>query len=426
MATTALDDYRRIFGLPAFRRFWGGFAVSVLGDAMTRVALTWLVYDLTGSARALGWLMVCFTGPIVVGGLLAGWLLDHFERRLVMMADNLLRGAALALVPLLHAAGQLELWHIYLAAAVYGFLMMISLAGGPALLPALAPPELLRTANALEMLGFTVAGVLGPPLTGLLIGPLGAANIVVLDVASYAAFALALATIRVPQDAQASGASDGSLGEAVRLLRGNRVLLSTTLMFMAFNLGSGFMYLALPLASDRLLHGGPRLYGLLLGVLAAGEVAAVVAVGALTLPLALGALICLAQLGAGLSLAIFFLGRNVGTALVALFLYGVCSAPLTVWAQTLRMAIIPQRLRGRSFALLRTIMQAGGPLGAAIGGLLLPLLGVPAMLGLAALVVGAPGAAGWRVRALRLADQPRVAIDDAPASLLEETSLAGD
>jgi MFS family permease len=197
-------------------------------------------------------------------------------------------------------------------------------------------------------------------------------------------------------------------------------------MFMAFNLGSGFMYLALPLASDRLLHGGPQLYGLLLGVLAVGEVAAVVAVGALTLPLALGALICLAQAGAGLALLIFYVGRNVWTAVVALFLYGVCSAPLTVWAQTLRMAIIPERLRGRSFALLRTIMQAGGPLGAASGGLLLPLLGIPAMLGLAALVVGAPGAAGWRVRTLREADQPRHSADEIPDTVLKETPLVGD
>src|SRR4051812_15335990 len=123
MSTTARDDYRQIFEIPAFRRFWGGFAFSALGDAMTRVALTWLVYDLTGSARALGLLMVCFTGPIVVGGLLAGWLLDRFERRAVMLADNLLRGATLALVPILQAAGRLELWHMYVAAGVYGCLM---------------------------------------------------------------------------------------------------------------------------------------------------------------------------------------------------------------------------------------------------------------------------------------------------------------
>src|SRR5262245_51846577 len=114
------ERYRQIFQNKSFALFWSGFSFSVLGDAMTRVALTWYVYEVTGSAEALGWLMLCYTGPIVVGGLIAGWLLDRFDRRAVMMADNLARGAAVVLIPLLHAMGRLAIWHIYLVAAVYG------------------------------------------------------------------------------------------------------------------------------------------------------------------------------------------------------------------------------------------------------------------------------------------------------------------
>ena len=87
------DRYRQIFQNRSFRRFWIGFTFSVLGDAMTRVALTWFVYEATGSAEALGWLMLCYTGPIIVGGLLAGALLDRFDRRKVMLVDNVVRGA---------------------------------------------------------------------------------------------------------------------------------------------------------------------------------------------------------------------------------------------------------------------------------------------------------------------------------------------
>src|SRR5215203_1746912 len=121
--------YREIFALVAFRRFWLAFTCSVVGDAMTRVALTWFVYDTTGSARDVGWLLLCYTGPVVVGGLVAGSLLDRFDRRRVMAIDNLLRGAAVAAIPVLDATGRLAIWHVYAVAAVYGFLMMISLAG---------------------------------------------------------------------------------------------------------------------------------------------------------------------------------------------------------------------------------------------------------------------------------------------------------
>jgi hypothetical protein len=138
-------------------------------------------------------------------------------------------------------------------------------------------------------------------------------------------------------------------------------------------------------------------------LLAAGEVISSLMAGSRTPRLPLGLLICLAQLFSGVSL-VFLLMGNIWGAVLAMVLHGLCSAPLTIWAQTLRMAIIPERLRGRTFALLRTIMQGGGPLGGGLAGVLLPLVGVRVMLGLAGLVAGAPGAIGLYVRALRRAD----------------------
>ena len=86
-----------------------------------------------------------------------------------------------------------------------------------------------------------------------------------------------------------------------------------------------------------------------------------------------------------------------------LFLLGFFSAPLTIWAQTLRMQIIPAELRGHTFALLRTLMQGATPLGGALAGFLLPLMGIQMMIALSSLVIGAPGLAGIRTDALRQA-----------------------
>jgi hypothetical protein len=87
-------------------------------------------------------------------------------------------------------------------------------------------------------------------------------------------------------------------------------------------------------------------------------------------------------------------------AAVGLFLLGFFSAPLTIWAQTLRMQIIPIEMRGRTFALLRTLMQGATPLGGALAGFLLPVIGIFLTIGMSALVIGVPGLVGMQVQEL--------------------------
>jgi predicted MFS family arabinose efflux permease len=94
---------------------------------------------------------------------------------------------------------------------------------------------------------------------------------------------------------------------------------------------------------------------------------------------------------------------SIPAAVAGLFLLGAFSAPMTVWAQTLRMQILPPELHGRAFALLRLIMQAGNPLGAALSGALFPLLGLLGLIAASAAVMSIPGVLGLSIRDLRIA-----------------------
>jgi MFS family permease len=404
-----LQRYQEIFRFRAFRLFWLGFTFSTLGDVATRVALTWYVFEKTDSPAALGLLALTYTGPIIISGLFVGTILDRFDRRSVMIVDNLIRGTIMALIPLLHFLGLLQLWHIYLASLVYGSLVMVSLAGSPALVPDLVDEEHLATANALETLSYTLSAVVGPLIAGFLIPLIGAPRVVLLDAASYLLFAFLLmrmpATVRKMQGAEnvvdAIAMLQYRLADAGKLLVQNPILLTTTLMFMAFNLGLGAFLTILPVFSTNVLNGGSQLYGLLLGALAVGEVLSSVLAGTLDLPYPLGKLIALAQLTSGLMLGLLLLGFNIPLAIISMVLLGFCSAPLTIWAQTLRMKIIPAALRGRTFALLRMLMQSTNPAGGMVGGFLLPLLSFPVMIGLAAGVIALAGFIGLQVRPLR-------------------------
>ena len=407
MAKLQFNAYRDILKNRNFLLFWSGFTLSSVGDSLTRVALTWFVFEETNSPQALGILTIAYTAPILIGGFIAGPLLDRFSPRRVMVVDNLIRGLSFAALPFLHALGLLEIWHVYVFAAIYGSLMMVSLAGGPTLIPSLVNRDQLETANAMETLSFTLSNVIGPPLAGLLIVWIGTANIIILDAISYFLFAFMLIGISAaqsPHTAVENKSDSLSLMSAVRLMIANKILLSTTLMFMAFNVGLGALTVFLPLVSDRIAPGSSQVFGALLGALALGEVLSAGLAGSLRMNLRLGVRIALAQMLSGLSLALLVLQASFWAAASGLFLLGLFSAPLTIWAQTLRMRIIPVEMRGRTFALLRTLMQGATPLGGALAGFLLPVIGMQLMIGLSSVVISAPGLVGMQVSELKEAD----------------------
>jgi predicted MFS family arabinose efflux permease len=160
----------------------------------------------------------------------------------------------------------------------------------------------------------------------------------------------------------------------------------------------------LPFLTDRILSGGPQLYGLLLGVLAAGEMLGAILAGSYV-GRRLGLGICVVQTLSGIAALLIALIPSLTTTALGLFLVGAFSAPMTVWAQTLRMQTIPPELHGRAFALLRLMMQGGNPVGAALSGPLFQMIGVFGLIAASAAMMGLPGAVGFAVKGLRRAER---------------------
>ena len=376
----------------------------MLGDAVTRTTLIWYVFDHTGSPVSLGWLSFCFAAPVVVGGMTAGWLLDRCDRRKIMALDSLVKCALVVSLPILAGLDALALWYVYVAASIFGFLMMIPLAGVPSLLPSLVSENDLDAANALETIGYTAGGVLGPPLAGLFVARVGPLDALYIDAVTYLTFAWAIWRCRPQVAASGRDSGDGaSLIDAARLIARNPVLASTTLMYLVFNVGLGALLVIVPVFADTVLGGGPELYGVLLGCIAIGELLSSTGVGFVRMSIAPGLAICLALLLCGAAVAAVAMSPTIGVTAVSLALYGAFSAPLTIWGQTLRMRVIPPGFHGRCFAIMRTLMQGGGPLGGLSAGFALPVLGVRSAIGGVALITCVVGGLGLMISELRRA-----------------------
>jgi MFS family permease len=357
----------------AFRRLWLASVLSLAGDAASWVAMAALV--LSSAHGSLPLLTVLYTAPVAVGGLAAGWALDRFDRRRLLAADAAVRGVVFAGIPVAAAAGSLGSTQVYATAAVYGLLKMISLAGFPALIPRLVDPGQQTAANALESAGFGVAIVAGPALAGVALGlGLPPAAVIAGDAATYLVFAATLAvTPLAPQapDAQANHrqAPSAAIGEVVRLVIRHPVIRDTTVMFAAFNIGEGALLVVLADQARR-AGFGPGGYGWLIAAMAAGELAAALVLIHVRWRAPLVVSVLAAQLAAAaVTTGLLSSGRAV--TVTSLVLLGCCTAPMTAWAQTLRMQAAPSRMHGRLFALLRTAMQATPPVGALMAGITL-------------------------------------------------------
>jgi MFS family permease len=198
-------------------------------------------------------LAALYTAPVAVGGLLAGWALDRYDRRLLLAGDSLLRAAVFATVPVFAALGELGVAQLYLVAAVYGMLKMISLAGFPALIPSLVPAGQLTAANALESVSFGIVGLVGAVAAGVAVATVEPGDVVAFDAFSYLLFAACLLSTRGlararPARGRAAGQGGRGLGLVLRLVFCKPVLRDTTVMFALFNIGEGCCWCCCPAA----------------------------------------------------------------------------------------------------------------------------------------------------------------------------------
>jgi len=391
---------------------WGGATISALGDGMSFVALVWLMVERGGGAGDIGLLSAIYTAPVIVGGLVAGVILDRFDRRRVIAADNAIRGLAIASVPIAAAVGVLTTTQLFVVAAIYGLLFMTSIAGIPSLIPTLVDEDELTTANAMESITYGIAGLIGPGLAGLVITMLNATTVLAIDAVTYGAFVVCLLLMRAPTPTTAStivghvaepGAGDrpagepatsGGMGPALRFVLGAPAIVVITVMYMGLNVAGGISSVLIPIYARDVLAGDATTYGLILSVMTGGELLGLITIGAIGWRWPLGRSIAAGATLSGLILGLMVLRPGLVLTLVILGASGFTESSLTPWAQTIRMRLIPPNLRGRVFALLRTTMQSTRPIGAVLGGIVLAGGDVTLALALVALLVFLPGLVG--------------------------------
>src|ERR1051325_8205752 len=144
-----------------FALLWIGQTTSRLGDSLHRIALAWWVLEKTGSATAMGTVLVLSQIPLLIFLLIGGVVVDRFPRLRIMFLSDLLSGLVVTFIAVFSWLNYLQIWHILFASLVFGLVEAFFFPAYQSVIPQIVPSDMLVSANSLNGLSQRVTGILG-------------------------------------------------------------------------------------------------------------------------------------------------------------------------------------------------------------------------------------------------------------------------
>ena len=347
-----------------FRLLTLGNVVSGLGTQAALVALPFQVYAQTKSAFLTGLLGAVELGPLVAMALLGGALADRFDRRKVLLLDQIALVLCSGTLALLSFAHVTPLGLLYVLGGLLAGAGAVQNVTRGAIVPNLVDPQRLRSALALTFGLFQLTLVVGPAVGGVLIGAFGVGTAYAVDAVSCLAMVGAVVAMG-PQPALHRAAEISvrrSIGDGLRFVRGNDALVGSfvvDLIAMTFGMPRALF----PVLAVSVYHAGAEGTGLLFAAVSAGATVAALTTGWLEHARRLGRIVLWAVVVWGAAIALAGLAGSLLLAAVLLAVAGAADSVSAVCRSTINQTVTPDAMRGRMSSVFSLVVTSGPRLG---------------------------------------------------------------
>ena len=391
-----------------FALLWTGQTTSRLGDSLYRIALAWWVLEKTGSAVTMGTVLILSQIPLLLFLLIGGVVVDRLPRIRIMFASDVLSGLVIASVAVFSWLDLLQIWHIYVASILFGFVEAFFFPAYQAVIPQITPSELLTSANSLNGLGQRVTGIVGPALGAALVAAGGTSVTFALDALSFfisAVCVLPLLRLNLDPDRREADTTgekrrtERSINAALKqgfadLLEGFKLVARipwiwiTILLFGLINImDAGPRAVALPFLIREDLGADVGLLGLIGSATSLGFVLGMIWLGQYVRLHRRGLLAYLSVLVSGACLLPFGLKLPVPVLVGSAFISGIALSVFSlIWTHTLQ-EMVPGNMLGRVYSIDALGSFVLLPIGFALAGWGTDLLGAPTVFLIGALGV---------------------------------------
>lgn len=392
-----------VFRIRNFTYLWLSQLCSTTGDWVLFAALPFYIYQVTGSSLATGAMFMVQVLPRLLLGSVAGVFVDRLDKRWTMIACDALRALTLLLLLLIPVTGWIGI--VYLVAVIEHTLATFYYPAERSLVPRLVGADRLGEANSLFGMGGNLARIVGPAVGGAMLAMFGLMEVVLITVTAYVISSLLIVLIRVSRQEEAKAESEKADAKAawlrfwrdwldgIRLLKENRLLLSTFVVIGLTLLGDAMLTPLLVVFAEDVLQTSAAEFGWLLTARGVGGVLGGLLIGLIASRLAPQRLM---TMGILLSGAILFAIVNVQELVVVLPLIALFGIPVMAWlisTDTLLQQVTEEKVRGRVFGAFGTTTAVATLAGMGMGSLLADGIGVVVTLNIAAGMIVVAGVA---------------------------------
>jgi MFS family permease len=363
-----------------YRLFFSGQIISLIGTWMTRIATSWLVYRLTGSAVLLGIVGFASQIPSFLLGPIAGVWVDRWDRHRTLVwtqSLSMIQSFALAGLAL---SGTAKIWEIIVLALFQGVINAFDMPARQSFVIQMVDRrEDLGNAIALNASMVNSASLVGPAIAGVVIAAVGEGYCFLIDGVSYIAVIVSLLAMRitVPQARRPQREVMHELKEGWQYVRGSLPIRS---ILMNLGLASMFGFQAsvlMPIFAAEVLHGGPNTLGFLMAAIGVGALAGTAALTMRKSIVGLLQRIVVATALCGAALIAFGLSRAVWLSILILPFVGFGMMQQMAPSNTILQTIVDDEKRGRVMSFYAMAFLGMMPFGSLLAGYLAARIGAP-------------------------------------------------
>jgi MFS family permease len=361
-----------------FQLFFSGQLISLTGTWMQSVAQAWLVYSMTKSPLLLGSVGFASQIPVFLVAPFGGITADRMNRQRLIITTQTCAMILAGILAWLTLSGRVQVWHIFVLAGLLGVVNAFDIPGRQAFLVDMVGKEDLMNAIALNSSMFNGARVVGPAIAGILVAKIGEGWCFAANSISYIAVIIGLLLMQVHSPARVSKHSPiADIIEGFRWVNQTKIIRSLLILIGLVSLVGMPYTVLMPVFADKILHGGARGLGILMGATGVGALFGALTLAAKTGIKGLGRWIVITCAGLGVSLFCFSYSTSFWLSAMLLLPAGYTMMLQMACSNTLIQSMVPDQLRGRVMALYSMMFMGMAPFGAFFGGALAHRFGAP-------------------------------------------------